>query len=266
MQPGTDASARSQTGLPQRQPRVAPSEPARRGKPSLAPDDIRKVPAAPQTHRVPREQPTERPPRDDDRVDSTEHHDVGRFAVLLIVPALIIGAAFLGWNWWEDRQAANAASRLDISRPLGEGEGASAALCGGAPSAVPATAPPVPEDWTVVVDDLYAQIAAAYTDADPSELCLAYVPTSKGLEVDHAKINEYVRVGAHAQGMDFTVYSAEVITAEPSRVVLEITDELPAYDIVDQDGVVRGTGVELPRQTWKAELLPSSDGTAWRFG
>ena len=264
--PGTDVAARSQTGLPQRQPRVAPSELARRGKPSLAPDDVRKVPAAPQTHRVPREQPVEPPPRDADRVDSSEHHDMGRFAVLLIVPALIIGAAFLGWQWWESRQSTEAAPRLDISRPLGEGEGASAALCGGAPTAVPAAVPPIADDWTVVIDDLYAQIAAAYTDADPSELCLAYVPTSKGLEVDQAKINEYLRVGAHAQGMDFTVYSADVITVEPTRVVLEITDELPAYSIVDQAGVVRGEGMALPRQTWKAELLPSTDGTSWRFG
>ncbi len=264
-------SPHAPTGLPQRpvperaQPVGAMSQPARRGTPSLAPEDVAAVPEAAQTHRVRRE-PQREPSRDTAHVEAHEHHDIGRFAVLLIVPALIIGAALLGWQWWDSRRDAEAAPRMDISRPLGEGEGASAALCGGAPSAVPATTPTPAEDWAVVVDDLYTQVAAAYTDADPAELCLAYVPTSKGLEVDQAKINEYVRVGAHAQGMDFIVHSAEVITAEPTRVVLEITDELPAYDIVDKDGVVRGTGEALPQQTWKVELLPSPDGTAWRFG
>jgi len=189
--------------------------------------------------------------------------DTTRLVLLVVIPALLAGAALIGWQWAKsDRDAASVVSAL---RPVGEGEGAVNATCGG-PAPAPSTPPPTPDDWTTVVRELNEARATAFVDADPSELCDVYVPTSATLESDLELMNLYDSRGVRAQGLLFEVEKVNLVSQEAGRVVLEITDELPAYPLVDNEGETKATQPGKKSMTWRAELLPAPDGSGWRFG
>jgi hypothetical protein len=184
-------------------------------------------------------------------------------ATYVVVPALLAGSALLGWQWaTSDDDQAGAASAL---RPVGDGEAAASALCGG-PAPAPTTQPPVPADWRVVVEELNELRSTAFADADPSELCGVYVPTSETLESDIELMRLYEQRGVRAQGFRFEVSEVTLVSQEAGRVVLEITDELPPYPLVDEDGDTKATQPGKDEMTWRAELLPAPDGSGWRFG
>ena len=189
--------------------------------------------------------------------------DITKLVLVVVIPALLAGAALIGWQWAKnDRDAASVVSAL---RPVGEGKGAVSATCGG-PAPAPSTPPPTPVDWTTVVRDLNEARATAFVDADPSELCDVYVPTSATLESDLELMNLYNSRGVRAQGLLFEVEKVTLVSQEAGRVVLEITDELPAYPLVDDEGETKATQPGKKSMTWRAELLPAPDGSGWRFG
>jgi hypothetical protein len=189
--------------------------------------------------------------------------DITKLVLLVVIPALLAGAALIGWQWAKnDRDAASVVTAL---RPVGDGKGAVSATCGG-PAPAPSTPPPTPADWTTVVRELNEARATAFVDADPSELCDVYVPTSATLESDLELMNLYDSRGVRAQGLLFEVEKVTLVSQEAGRVVLEITDELPAYPLVDDEGETKATQPGKKSMTWRAELLPAPDGSGWRFG
>ena len=118
----------------------------------------------------------------------------------------------------------------------------------------------------MVVRELNNARSEAFAKGDPSMLCKVYVPTSETLQADLELMNLYDRRGVRAQGFQFQMESVTLVSQEAGRVILEITDALPPYPLVDDEGRERATQPGKPKLTWRAELLPAPDGSSWRYG
>jgi serine/threonine protein kinase len=284
--PGSTAVA---PAMPRRQQRIpAPAGPAAARETATAPTTtIGDLPAiAPETHRrrrppqgPPPESPAPPKPRERGRrrgkpapdLDGSagglraanRRRDLARLATYIVVPALLVGAVLLGWQWANSDE--ESADTLSAVRPQGVGKAAASAICGG-PAPAPTAQPPAPEDWAVVVRELNNARSEAFAKGDPSMLCKVYVPTSETLQADLELMNLYDRRGVRAQGFQFQVESVTLVSQEAGRVILEITDALPPYPLVDDEGKERATQPGKPKLTWRAELLPAPDGSSWRYG
>jgi hypothetical protein len=117
-----------------------------------------------------------------------------------------------------------------------------------------------------VVQSLYALRTEAFAEVDASALCDVYTPTSQVLAEDAELLQLYADAGVHTEGLAFEVVTAEMVSQEGGRVVLEITDRLPPYQLVDDSGEVVAEKEGLPEETWQAELVPAPDASGWRFG
>jgi hypothetical protein len=138
-------------------------------------------------------------------------------------------------------------------------------LCG-PPGAAASTTPPTPQDWAVVVRELYTRRSAALLTGQQRRLCDVYDQRSAGLvsdlELDAAYTDQQVRPDA----LVFVVEDAEVVEQQGGLVVLEITDRLEPYALLGGDGTVVAELPGLPATTWQARLVPDSTGQEWRFG
>ena len=184
-------------------------------------------------------------------------------ALVIAIPVIVAGAVFavLQLTNGSDPEALPGAGRL--SSP-GEAE-VPVDLCGG-PQPAPTEEPPAVSDWTQVVQSLYALRTEAFAEVDASALCDVYTPTSQVLAEDAELLQLYADAGVHTDGLAFEVVTAEMVSQEGGRVVLEITDRLPPYQLVDDSGEVVAEKEGLPEATWQAELVPAPDASGWRFG
>ncbi|NED96650.1 protein kinase [Phytoactinopolyspora alkaliphila] len=144
---------------------------------------------------------------------------------------------------------------------------ADADLCGG-PRPAPEEEPPEVSDWTQEVQRLYTLRAQAFEEVDAELLCQVYAPTSEGLARDVELLQQYADARVRTQNLSFEVIDAELLEQNGGTVVLEISDRLPPYQLIDEGGdVVRE--VEGTEQTWAAELVPVADvgsqAPTWRF-
>jgi serine/threonine protein kinase len=190
--------------------------------------------------------------------------DVGRIAMVVAIPVILAGAIFAGLQLWggdEDPESLPGATRLTSP---GEAENP-VELCGG-PQPAPTEQPPEVSDWTQVVQSLYALRAEAFNGVDAQALCEVYAPTSQVLADDAELLQLYADAGVHTQGLAFEVVTAELVSQEGGRIVLEITDRLPPYQLVDSEGTVKAEKEGLPEATWQAVLVPAPDASGWRFG
>jgi hypothetical protein len=193
--------------------------------------------------------------------------DIGRLALLLAVPVILVGAALVAVQWLGSSDPEGPPPLPPPSPQPTAADSAAAAeeVCGG-PEPAPGQAPPPVEDWTPVLQELYGQRSVAFERLDPSLLCDVYVPGSTGLAADVELIREYAEAGVRPADIAWTVVSSEVVEQTGARVSLLITDELPPYELIDIDREVVGEQDGLPQESWEAEMLPSQDGTSWRFG
>jgi hypothetical protein len=184
-------------------------------------------------------------------------------AMVIAIPVIVAGAVFavLQLTNGGDPAALPGADRLNAP---GEAE-VPVDLCGG-PQPAPTEEPPAVTDWTQVVQSLYVLRTEAFTEVDASALCDVYAPTSQVLAEDAELLQLYADAGVHTEGLAFEVVTAEIVSQEGGRVVLEITDRLPPYQLVDENGEVVAEKEGLPEATWEAELVPASDASGWRFG
>ncbi|HEX6577141.1 MAG TPA: serine/threonine-protein kinase [Jiangellaceae bacterium] len=224
---------------------------------------------APRRRRRPALEP-ERPARRQPEAESERHPrrrrriEIARIlAVVIAIPVIVAGAVFavLQLTDGNDPEALPGAGRL--SSP-GEAE-VPVDLCGG-PQPAPTEEPPAVSDWTQVVQSLYALRTEAFAEVDASALCDVYTPTSQVLAEDAELLQLYADAGVHTDGLAFEVVTAEMVSQEGGRVVLEITDRLPPYQLVDDSGEVVAEKEGLPEATWQAELVPAPDASGWRFG
>jgi Protein kinase domain len=190
--------------------------------------------------------------------------DLARIAMVVAIPVILAGAIFAGLQLWGgdgDPQTLPEADRLTSP---GEAE-VPVDLCGG-PRPAPTEQPPEVTDWTQVVQSLYTRRAEAFNDVDAEALCDVYAPTSQVLADDAELLQMYADSGVRTRGLAFEVVTAELVSQEAGRVVLQITDRLPPYQLVDADGEVQAEKDGLPEATWQAELVPAPDASGWRFG
>jgi hypothetical protein len=188
-------------------------------------------------------------------------------ALLLAVPVILVGAVLVAVQWLGSSDPEGPPPLPPPSPQPTAADSAAAAeeVCGG-PEPAPGQAPPPVEDWSPVLQELYAQRSVAFERLDPSLLCDVYVPGSTGLAADVELIREYAEAGVRPADIAWTVVSSEVVEQTGGRVSLLITDELPPYELIDSDREVVGEQDGLPQESWEAEMLPSQDGTSWRFG
>jgi serine/threonine protein kinase len=187
---------------------------------------------------------------------------VARIALVIAVPVILAGAVFAALQWWngDDPSTLPSADRLtapaDADVPVD--------LCGG-PQPAPTEQPPAVTDWTQVVESLYSLRTQAFAELDATLLCDVYTPTSPVLSRDANLLQAYADAGGRVDGLAFEVVTAELVSQEGGRVVLAITDRLPPYELVDDDGEVVAEWEGLPEETWQAELVPAPDASGWRF-
>ena len=187
---------------------------------------------------------------------------VARLALVIAVPVILAGAVFaaLQWRNGDDPSTLPSADRLtapaDADVPVD--------LCGG-PQPAPTEQPPAVTDWTQVVESLYSLRTQAFAELDATLLCDVYTPTSPVLSRDANLLQAYADAGGRVDGLAFEVVTAELVSQEGGRVVLAITDRLPPYQLVDDDGEVVAEWEGLPEETWQAELVPAPDASGWRF-
>jgi hypothetical protein len=258
MQPETEAPPAAGRTAPQSHPAEAAPEPAPQAAGSAT--DTVDSPEVPDVHprrRRPTAEPEPRPRR-------RRRVDIARMLALVIaIPVIVAGAAFAVLQLTDGGDPASLPGADRLNSP-GEAE-VPVDLCGG-PQPAPTEEPPQVSDWTQVVQSLYALRTEAFAEVDASALCDVYTPTSQVLAEDAELLQLYADAGVHTEGLAFEVVTAEMVSQEGGRVVLEITDRLPPYQLVDDSGEVVAEKEGLPEETWQAELVPAPDASGWRFG
>ena len=188
-----------------------------------------------------------------------------RIAMMVAIPVILAGAVFAALQLWGGNGDPETLPQADRLTSSGEEAAIPVDLCGG-PQPAPTEQPPEVSDWTQVVQSLYTRRAEAFNDVNAEALCDVYAPTSQALADDAELLQMYADSGVHTQGLAFEVVTAELVSQEGGRVVLQITDRLPPYQLVDDDGAVQAEKDGLPEATWQAELVPAPDASGWRFG
>jgi serine/threonine protein kinase len=183
-------------------------------------------------------------------------------ALLVALPVVGLGAYGV-WNQLRGEDVSMLPGAGRVTSP--SGTEVSQDLCGGLQPA-PTEQPPPVTDWTPVVEGLFTLRATAFTELDPELLCDLFAPTSQHLAADYELIQDYQEAGVRPVGLRFEVVNVELVSEEGELpVVLEITDRITAYDLVDEDGEVveRLEGVAEGR--WRAELVVAADASGYRF-
>ncbi|MBD0292890.1 MAG: serine/threonine protein kinase [Jiangellaceae bacterium] len=205
-------------------------------------------------------------PHERRRRQPSRRFDLTRVALLIAIPVILAGAVFAGLQWFGDREGPDSlpATERVTSAPASGTTTVPTDLCGG-PQPAPTAQPPEVTDWTQVVEHLYTLRSQAFATLDASLLCDVYAPTSSVLAKDARLLQLYAEAGGHTEGLEFEVVTAELVSQEAGRVVLNVTDRLPPYRLVDDDGTVVKEWQGLPQATWQAELVPAPDASSWRF-
>lgn len=182
----------------------------------------------------------------------------------LVALLLVAGVAIVGWRIFGDDTPTS-----------GPGTGsspsdteASTDLCGG-PQPAPTAAPPAVTDWTQEVQRLYSLRAQAFEESNAELLCEVHAPTNSILVDDAELLEEYADAGVHTEGLTFEVVNAELVSQEGGRATVTITQRIPDYTLVNEDGEVEQEIAGTEEQTWDADLVAvaNPDGTtSWRFG
>lgn len=190
--------------------------------------------------------------------------DLAKVASVLVVLLLAAGAVVLGMQiFGGDDQLPEAGLGTPDSV-----EDAEADLCGG-PRPAPEEEPPEVTDWTQEVQRLYNLRAQAFEEINAELLCEAYSPQSDSLVRDVQLLQEYVDQGVRTRNLSFEVIDVELVEQNGGTVVLEISDRVPPYQLVDENGEVVEEKPGMDNDTWTAELGPIADSESvaptWRF-
>ncbi|MDX6273623.1 MAG: eukaryotic-like serine/threonine-protein kinase [Frankiales bacterium] len=131
------------------------------------------------------------------------------------------------------------------------------ASVGAARRAAPAT------DWRAVVDGLDQVRDDAFTAGDPDELEAAYLQGSGAMATESARLRALLDQRLVVRGLELQLVSVRPLSVADQRVVLEVTDRLAAYDLLDAAGHLVAHRPARTARTWRLEL--AAHGTAWRI-
>jgi len=122
------------------------------------------------------------------------------------------------------------------------------------------------EDWAAVLRDLDERRARVFARADADGLIAVYLRGSSALREDEADVARLAAAGLRARGLRMVIGSVRVRETAPSRVVLEVSDRMPPYDIVDRSGRVVRTVPGRGNRPWRVTLVPARDAVGeWRI-
>jgi hypothetical protein len=128
------------------------------------------------------------------------------------------------------------------------------------PSGPPVTGNP---RWIAVLTALDGERDGAFETADAARLDEVYVAGSGAAATDQAALIKLRAGRLRAAGLALTVRDVRVVRESARPVVLRVTDELPAYRIVDADGATVRTEPGRGPATWRITLVKQSSG--WRI-
>jgi hypothetical protein len=117
--------------------------------------------------------------------------------------------------------------------------------------------------WIAVLTALDGERDGAFETADAARLDEVYVAGSAAAATDHAALIKLSAGRLRAAGLALTVRDVRVVRESARTVVLRVTDELPAYRIVDADGATVRTEPGRGPATWRITLVKQSSG--WRI-
>lgn len=141
---------------------------------------------------------------------------------------------------------------------------AGVALCG-APPPAPEQAPELAQDWAAVIRELYVRRSAALVTGQTELLCEVYDPLAEGLVSDLALEAAYAEQGVRPDELAFVVESAELVEQDGALLLVEVTDRLEPYRLLNDAGEVVAELPGIPSETWRAQLVPDADGERWLF-
>jgi hypothetical protein len=90
-----------------------------------------------------------------------------------------------------------------------------------------------------------------------------YVPGSAALATESARLRSLLDQRLVVRGLDLQVLAVRPLSVEADRAVLEVTDRLPAYDLLDATGRLRAHHAARSVRRWRIEL--ADRGTSWRI-
>jgi hypothetical protein len=121
-------------------------------------------------------------------------------------------------------------------------------------------------DWAAVLRRLDQRRSAAFARGDVEALDRIYVSGSAALRRDAATLGALVRRGLTASRLRMDVRAAVLRSTTGGRVVLEVVDRMPAYDLVDRAARVVGTQPGRGDRTWTVTLVAEAGARGeWRI-
>ena len=194
-----------------------------------------------------------------------------RGAAVLAVVAVLLGAVWLGARWGSTDAPVPAAS---TAQALGATAGTTTTAPPTAPPPAPAVPPgqegsadstAVPADtgaWAVLLGELYARRAAAFTEGRADGLDGVFAPGSALAATDRTRLTQLQAAGEQLQGFAPEVVAVTAATTDDAGVRLELSEQIPAY------AVVAGSGVrtEVPGQPARPVVMTLvSTPQGWRI-
>jgi hypothetical protein len=128
---------------------------------------------------------------------------------------------------------------------------------------VPPRATPSAPNWQAVLDELDRTRADALAAADVAALSAVYAPGSRLLLADHETVQRLATAGQRATGVRHTLRQVVVTSQDARSAVLQVVDELSAYEVVDRAGVVVSRGAARAAATFVVRLVRTGGG--WRL-
>jgi hypothetical protein len=191
--------------------------------------------------------------------------------VVLAVAALTF-AAFLGVRWADAtaEPAPRAVSGLPVPPSASAASPADPPLT---PAPVPARAETVlsrvvhaDADWASVLRELDDRRSSAFARAAADGLLKVYVAGSPALREDTADVAHLAAGRLRARGLRMVIGSVQARAAAPGRVLLDVSDRMPPYDIVDREGRVVRREPGRGERSWQVTLVPATDAVGeWRI-
>jgi len=168
--------------------------------------------------------------------------------------AFVLAAAMLAGWWWGSAPGVPAGRLLAQPRSTA------------APSSPAAADPPTttdPASWRAVLAGLDGRRAVAFAESNPAVLAEVYVEGSPPYAADVASLRSLVDAGNRARPVRHELQEVRLITRTAAGVTVEVTDEMPAYDVVNSAGAVVSSDPGRGPKSWRVELVLAGDG--WRI-
>jgi hypothetical protein len=98
---------------------------------------------------------------------------------------------------------------------------------------------------------------------DPDALADAYVPGSAALATETARLQQLLDERLVVRGLELELVRVDPLSATGDHAVLEVTDRLPGYDLLDAAGRLLEHRPARGARTWRVELRRID--RAWRI-